>query len=225
MVDLLPCPFCGSKPDSEDPMTFGKSPGGKYGFVTCCCEGPEIRLGRADEESWKIQAAAAWNRRAVLGESVFRQRIKQGALFFFHVIGWLCVIFIAWLGINVLGTVNAEAKEPAKVTLIGVPSAWREECLARKKIATDITWLRVSGKALEDVLEDYEERTMDNDFDEEQREQLKKLVIAIWNFDSGIETPGDLIFRVCMASYKSSQNERLRVIPRFASTIDPRPCE
>lgn len=215
MIDLLPCPFCGKKP--EGPHVFRFS--GKWGFVECCCRGPWVRMGNADEETWSLQAAHLWNKRADLGEAPFKQKLREMGLFFFHVIGWLCVIFIAWLGINVLGTVNAEAKEPAKVTLIGVPSAWREECLARKKIATDITWLRVSGKALEDVLEDYEERTMDNDFDEEQREQLKKLVIAIWNFDSGIETPGDLIFRVCMASYKSSQNERFRMIPYFAATI------
>lgn len=202
MIDLLPCPFCGSKPNPEDPMTFGKSPGGKYGFVTCCCEGPEVRLGRSDEESWQLQAASAWNKRAIVGESAFKQRIKQGALFFFHVIGWLCVIFIAWLGINVLSTFHAEAKEMA---MYGGTSEIREGCLARKRFAEEVTWLRVSGKPLDVVLEDYDAAMERRGWSEEDIQELRREIIFDWTMNSGVYTPGAWMFRLCMRQiYRSS---------------------
>lgn len=205
MIDLLPCPFCG-----KHPSHFDKSdPGGKYGFVSCCCTGPEVRIGRSDEETWQLQAAVLWNERANLGDTAFKQKAKEIGLFFFHVVGWLCVIFIAWLGINVLGTLHAEAAESAKVTIIGTPSAWREACLARKKFVEDVRWLQVKGKRLEEVLEDYDDKARDNDFDEDEILELKKMVIAAWNLDSGVETPGAWVFRVCMTGYYKDSSLRI----------------
>lgn len=143
------------------------------------------------------------------GASSFKERLKQTALFFFHVIGWLCVCFIAWFGISVLGTIHAEAAEPAQVTILGTPSAWREACLARKKFVEEVRWLQVSGKRLEEVLEDYDDKARDNDFDEGEILELKKMVIAAWNLDSGVETPGALVFRICMKGYQKDSSLRM----------------
>jgi Lar family restriction alleviation protein len=57
-VELLPCPFCG-----ETPTVFNTDHhmGGKWGFVSCCCDGPQVRTGYQSEEHWRAEAIAAWN--------------------------------------------------------------------------------------------------------------------------------------------------------------------
>ena len=62
--ELKPCPFCGETPDVNDPATFQMNQGTKWGFVVCCCNGPEVRTEYQPVEHWKAEAIAAWNRRA-----------------------------------------------------------------------------------------------------------------------------------------------------------------
>ena len=61
---LLPCPFCGETPDVNNPHTFQSNQGDKWGYVVCCCCGPEVRTGYGPVETWRDDAIAAWNRRA-----------------------------------------------------------------------------------------------------------------------------------------------------------------
>jgi len=60
---LKPCPFCGETPDAANPLTFQMNQGDKWGFVVCCCNGPEVRTGYQDVEHWRADAIAAWNSR------------------------------------------------------------------------------------------------------------------------------------------------------------------
>ena len=60
---LLPCPFCGVKPDINDPATFQSNQGDKWGFVVCCGTGPEVRTSYKPVEHWRDDAITAWNRR------------------------------------------------------------------------------------------------------------------------------------------------------------------
>lgn len=57
--NLLPCPFCG-----EVPTLIRETEGAKWGAVVCCCTGPEVRTHYRPVEHWKLDAIAAWNRRA-----------------------------------------------------------------------------------------------------------------------------------------------------------------
>jgi Lar family restriction alleviation protein len=63
-VRLLPCPFCGETPNPDDPLTFQMNQGDKWGFVVCCCQGPEVRTEYHTLEHWKQKAIDAWNTRA-----------------------------------------------------------------------------------------------------------------------------------------------------------------
>jgi len=60
---LKPCPFCGDVPDVDNPATFQSNQGTKWGFVVCCCNGPEVRTGYGPVDEWKAEAIAAWNQR------------------------------------------------------------------------------------------------------------------------------------------------------------------
>ncbi|WAJ27589.1 Lar family restriction alleviation protein [Antarcticirhabdus aurantiaca] len=62
-VKLLPCPFCGTTPDINNPATFQSSQGTKWGAVVCCCTGPEVRTGYDPVEEWRDDAIEAWNTR------------------------------------------------------------------------------------------------------------------------------------------------------------------
>lgn len=64
MIALRPCPFCGETPDAGKPATFDCDQGGKWGFVVCCCRGPEVRTGYGPPATWQGEAVAAWNDRA-----------------------------------------------------------------------------------------------------------------------------------------------------------------
>ena len=64
MGDLKPCPFCGETPDALNEATFQSDQGTKWGFVVCCCNGPEVRTGYCPVEEWKQDAIDAWNTRA-----------------------------------------------------------------------------------------------------------------------------------------------------------------
>jgi len=59
--EILPCPFCGETPD-ENSLKTDES--GKWGRVSCCCEGPETRTGYDGPDAWKADAIMEWNRRA-----------------------------------------------------------------------------------------------------------------------------------------------------------------
>ena len=61
---LLPCPFCGSYLDSEDPAVFRETDGPKWGAVVCCITGPEVRTGYGPLEDWRDEAIAEWNKRS-----------------------------------------------------------------------------------------------------------------------------------------------------------------
>lgn len=61
---LKPCPFCGLTPDASSPHTFKTTDGHKFGAVTCCCTGPEVRTAYAPVEEWRDKAIKAWNERA-----------------------------------------------------------------------------------------------------------------------------------------------------------------
>jgi hypothetical protein len=63
-VKMLPCPFCGAVPDSDNNGTFDTICAGKWGFVVCCCQGPEVRTNYHELEHWKQDAIDAWNERA-----------------------------------------------------------------------------------------------------------------------------------------------------------------
>ena len=64
--ELLSCPFCGLTPDINDPNTFQTNQGTKWGFVVCCCNGPEVRTSYKEASYWRDDAIAAWNTRALL---------------------------------------------------------------------------------------------------------------------------------------------------------------
>ncbi len=55
---LLRCPFCG-----EVPTHVRETQGTKWGNVTCCCEGPEVRTGYETPDKWITFAIEAWNER------------------------------------------------------------------------------------------------------------------------------------------------------------------
>ncbi len=61
---IKPCPFCGETPDYDDPHTFDCDQGTKWGFVQCCCRGPDVRTGYGPLEEWRDDAIKAWNERA-----------------------------------------------------------------------------------------------------------------------------------------------------------------
>jgi Lar family restriction alleviation protein len=63
-MTLEPCPFCGTTPDVNNPATFQSDGGSKWGFVVCCCHGPEIRTNYRPVEEWRDKAISAWNKRA-----------------------------------------------------------------------------------------------------------------------------------------------------------------
>lgn len=60
--DLLPCPHCGKRPDPHGKMTYQETDGPKWGSVVCGCT--EVRTGYGPVETWREEAAAAWNARA-----------------------------------------------------------------------------------------------------------------------------------------------------------------
>lgn len=64
MTALKPCPFCGETPDIESELTFQSNQGTKWGFVVCCCQGPEVRTGYGPLEDWREDAIEEWNTRA-----------------------------------------------------------------------------------------------------------------------------------------------------------------
>ena len=64
MTSLKPCPFCGETPDAHEEWTFQSNQGSKWGFVVCCCQGPEVRTDYKDVEHWREEAIQAWNERA-----------------------------------------------------------------------------------------------------------------------------------------------------------------
>lgn len=68
MSKLLPCPFCGNTPDVDEPETFQTPVTCKWGCVTCCCYGPDVRTGYGPLKDWKADAIKAWNKRAALKE-------------------------------------------------------------------------------------------------------------------------------------------------------------
>jgi Lar family restriction alleviation protein len=63
-MTLEPCPFCGATPDIDNPVTFQSDCGSKWGFVVCCCRGPQIRTSYGPVEEWRDEAIEAWNQRA-----------------------------------------------------------------------------------------------------------------------------------------------------------------
>jgi hypothetical protein len=63
MTGLKPCPFCGETPDIDGTWTFQCNQGDKWGYVVCCCHGPEVRTSYGPVESWRDAAIAAWNER------------------------------------------------------------------------------------------------------------------------------------------------------------------
>jgi len=66
---MLPCPFCGTTPDEDDPNTFVETQGTKWGAVTCGCGamGPDVRTGYEPWLKWKFSAIKEWNTRALKG--------------------------------------------------------------------------------------------------------------------------------------------------------------
>lgn len=62
-MTLLPCPFCGTTPDIDNPATFQTNQGTKWGFVVCCCNGPEVRTGYQEASEWRDDAIKEWNTR------------------------------------------------------------------------------------------------------------------------------------------------------------------
>lgn len=67
-AELLPCPFCGTVPDLSNPYTIQMDQGDKWGYVQCCCRGPEVRTGYEPVEKWRGDAIEAWNTRALLAK-------------------------------------------------------------------------------------------------------------------------------------------------------------
>lgn len=63
-LKLRECPFCGQTPDIAHPYTFQSNQGTKWGYVVCCCQGPEVRTGYGPVEEWRDDAITAWNTRA-----------------------------------------------------------------------------------------------------------------------------------------------------------------
>lgn len=62
-MKMKPCPFCGVIPDYEDSSTFRETDGCKWGAVTCCCTGPEVRTEYKDWKHWRDNAVMEWNER------------------------------------------------------------------------------------------------------------------------------------------------------------------
>jgi hypothetical protein len=212
VIDLLPCPFCGQKPDSTASVTFQMNGSGKYGWVECCCNGPEVRIGLKNADEWTTEAAVAWNKRVDPPDTQFVFYLKEAAKFFFNVIGWLCVIFVAWLGINVLATLHAEAK-----TLRGWPSESRQQCLEVKRFTEEVIWLKESGKPLQAVLDDYDAMLERYNWSEDDIRQVKKQIVFVWAMNSGVYTPGAWIFRICM---RESYSEGF-LIPHAPFMVNP----
>ncbi len=62
-MKMKPCPFCGQHPDPDNEYTFQSDQGDKWGYVVCCCQGPEVRTGYKDMEYWRDDAIMEWNKR------------------------------------------------------------------------------------------------------------------------------------------------------------------
>lgn len=82
MTDIKPCPFCGSVPDADNPLTFQSNQGDKWGFVVCCCNGPEIRTEYGPWKSWRQDAIDAWNTRSLApptdgAEALLRESLEK----------------------------------------------------------------------------------------------------------------------------------------------------
>jgi len=58
-----PCPWCGESPDVTNDAIFQLADGVKWGALTCCGAGPEVRTDYKDVSHWKSSAIAAWNER------------------------------------------------------------------------------------------------------------------------------------------------------------------
>jgi len=56
------CPFCGQIPTNKDKW-FDTNTAGKWGYVQCCGQGPDIRAGYRELHEWKQEALDAWNTR------------------------------------------------------------------------------------------------------------------------------------------------------------------
>jgi hypothetical protein len=65
MTEIKDCPFCGDTPNIEDPNTFRVTQGGKWGALTCCSEGPEVRTSYAPLTEWRKDAIKEWNSRPI----------------------------------------------------------------------------------------------------------------------------------------------------------------
>ena len=69
MSKLLPCPFCGGKPDAVENLCTDSGridQIGKWAWIECGCgvRGPDVRANCGNLEGWQDDAAAEWNRRA-----------------------------------------------------------------------------------------------------------------------------------------------------------------
>lgn len=68
-MEAKPCPWCGRIPDVNNDDHFSTDAGGKWGWLQCCGNGPEVRAGYRPLAEWRDAAIAAWNeRRAAAGE-------------------------------------------------------------------------------------------------------------------------------------------------------------
>ena len=67
MVELKPCPFCGSKADYKDDGQYG------YAYCTCCLARTDERYSWRDSE-WKRSVASEWNTRVGTAEEHKRLR-------------------------------------------------------------------------------------------------------------------------------------------------------
>ena len=59
---IKPCPFCGATPTIDNDAVFGLE-SAKYGYVTCCINGPTVRTSYKPVSFWKADAIASWNDR------------------------------------------------------------------------------------------------------------------------------------------------------------------
>lgn len=57
------CPWCGEVPDVTNDAHFGVDDAGKWGWLQCCANGPEIRAGYRPLDEWRDDAIKAWNER------------------------------------------------------------------------------------------------------------------------------------------------------------------
>lgn len=65
-MELKPCPFCGELPVGDDGQVATRhTDGSKWGAVSCCCSGPEVRTGYEAVENWMDDAIAEWNTRPI----------------------------------------------------------------------------------------------------------------------------------------------------------------